>query len=234
MPTRFLAVFLLFVTAIGLSGCEGEDEADIRACYFDFATACEDGDPDLALRRMSADAIQHYDNLVKIARTGVKEQVRGLPPHSMFDVMFIRHAIPADERQSLDGSGYIRFMTSNGMWSRANGWEELTKIKVRKNSATAVIPNESKGGGSSARYVRGRTAVAKAIVSAANDPGGIKLDFLREDGAWKIDFTRFMEDRGREFLAFASNEGVDLFPYMCKKLENVTGKTPRHDILDRP
>jgi hypothetical protein len=209
MFQRTLSLLLACILLLNLGGCEGDEEQAIRDCYLKFATACENYDPDAAIQALSPDAIEHYDTMLQIAKNATGDQVRALPPHSLFDVAYIRHALPAHERQTMDGTGFIRHMVSNGLWVRPGGWEILEKIKVRKSSATAVVPSDRPN-------------------------SDVKLDFLLVDGAWTIDFIRFQEDRSRLLMARASDEGIELVPLFMRLLELKTGKAPRKDLLDRP
>jgi hypothetical protein len=169
-PARLLALFAFLTLCFAtLTGCDENRAKEVRAAFDEHMAALADGDANALVSTMVKDSLDRYANMGRLAATGTKDEVMMLPAPDAIATLVLRLNASKAELQDTSGPAIVRLMIDKGLLGRADieevGWN-IPEIKFRKSGARAKL----------------------WIGKVETD---IEIDFVEEDGRWKMDSSPY-------------------------------------------
>lgn len=226
---RSLAAGLVVLAAcLPLAGCKEKPEQQaVRQAWETYQTAIENLDGQTVAKHCSASTHAHYDRLIKAGLDMPAQQVWGLRPLDMREVLMMRNRATRSQLKGYTGKGYIIYSTTQG-WNLGGGDEtewEFRDIKVTGNAATArmveVIPrNLVMDLAGLSRRARLRAAARRE----RREPRSYTLSFVREDEVWKFDETTLHERFNNELTLAAKQYRMPVREMLMELESDESGK----------
>jgi hypothetical protein len=208
MKLNTLAGLLVLLGALLLVGCDrhAADKAQIRQTHASVNACNDNSDGAGMLPLMTEKSFAYYDRLRQIALDGAADKVRGLDPADRLEVLTVRARAKRADIAKLDGRGYVKFCTAQGFYATApedRGTSTLRSFKFGNDTATAEMVEDE-------------------------EPTGIRLRFVREEGAWKVDEEHNMTELSRFLERSAAKAGVST-DRICEMIleEKLDGEVPQ-------
>lgn len=164
---RLLAsvVLLLFVAVAPACDKHAAEKDAIRVVWNDYSTAYNNSDGKTLADSVTKSTMDHYTRLLNQALTASQKDVFALTPIEQRDVVRIRNRATKGQIKGYTGKGYLIYSTNQGWFAESSLSDlKVTSISVNGDSAAATLTYEG-------------DVVAR------------KLQFVKEDGAWKFDHT---------------------------------------------
>lgn len=198
----FLMAFLAVLPACG----KDPREAEIMAVYKAYSHAAHVRDGKAALEILTAPSVEAYGPLLKIALDASEEQVRALAPAQKLEVLRMRHRSTRSQLSKLDPPGFVRFATDQGWYSAVDPDQEfvLTDLDIHDDWAVGV-----------------------------EDFGHnlkLRIYFIKEDGKWKLNEWRAMQEDGPLYEAVAKELEMSVDDFLLLILEDENGQPPNQWI----
>jgi hypothetical protein len=174
MKLRF-AIALSLVVAILESPAQARpsDAAQVRQSFARFVAALAARDEDAGLRMLSMASFSEWEHDRELALHGMRAEVAAQPPGRRLVVMALRHHAP-------------KFLSRDGSSRELVGYALGSGIADRKSLAMIELGDV---------VVKGDRAGGQLFASGL--PSGFRADFVREDGAWKLDLGASIDAAGR-------------------------------------
>jgi hypothetical protein len=174
MKLRF-AIALSLVVAILESPAQARpsDAAQVRQSFARFVAALAARDADAGLRMLSMASFSEWEHDRELALHGMRAEVAAQPPGRRLVVMALRHHAP-------------KFLSRDGSSRELVGYALGSGIADRKSLAMIELGDV---------VVKGDRAGGQLFASGL--PSGFRADFVREDGAWKLDLGASIDAAGR-------------------------------------
>lgn len=166
LPRLFASVVLILLAAVAPACDKHAAEKDtIRMVWNDYSTAYNNSDGKTLADSVTKSTIDHYTRLLSKALTASQKDVFALTPVEQRDIIRIRNRASKSQIKGYTGKGYLIYSTNQGWFAESNLSElKVTTISINGDSASAALTYEGE-------------VVAR------------KLQFVKEDGAWKFDHT---------------------------------------------
>lgn len=205
MPYAARIVLLTALISFVLAGCEQrtQDKAQIKRVFADFETCNNSSDGPGAVAALASDTLDRYGELVKLALNGTPEQVRALGPMEMYEIVIMRFRGSRAELAKLDGPGYVDFAVSRGWW---------------------VIPAEDRSADTLEDIAFKGPNEASAMLVSDGERTQIRVRFVKEDGAWKLDEFSQAAGIDKNIRRAAREEGMSQSEFIVAELEERLGK----------
>lgn len=210
MITRIIqAVVALFILtlSVALGGCDASAE-EVRAADMAFDAALDSRNGAKAATFLSKGSIERLDQLVNLARTAKKAEVKALPFTDRYAVLRMRLLFKPKELKAMDGRAYAVKMVDMGKQ------------------------------GSTSKYTRGNISVnstktrATMTLTPPNSDESRQVVWIFEDGAWKADEVSeaqlandWIADRLREV-------GMSEEEFLMRRLQRVSDGDVPESIWD--
>ena len=162
MFNKLIASFLLCVMLVCTPACDdfSAEAQAVRDCWKNYIQYTNDLDGEKAVELLSAASIARYENIKKLALDADASQVKVLSNVDQYELLSMRAGLTRSQLMKMDARAYIVYAVNEGWWTMEDAAVELGAIKIRKDVASAKI------------------------VDAVAD---VKLEFVRENGQWKLD-----------------------------------------------
>jgi len=216
-----VAIFTVLACLV-LGGCDPDaaEKKAVRETLQVVEDAIEANDARTYTELVTQGTFLHYERILRLANTARQAEVAVLPPAERFLILLLRHHIPLEERQNLDGRTLLSRIVSEGWWAG------------------------SAGDGSSIDYgeIKINGAYARVQIVWNGKPTGFWVQFIRENAYGQPDPTAPWKLDDPSMDAFSN----DLIPRLAREInrnENdlmvmvvarESGEPVRPDIWDRP
>ncbi|MEU5692816.1 hypothetical protein [Actinosynnema sp. NPDC020468] len=157
----------------------------VRAAFDGYKKAALDKDG-AAARLLSSSMRGFYDNAKKLALTGSEVDVVASGPSSAVTVYVLRAEIDPARLRSMSAQDLMTYAVEQGLI----GEKSVEKLEVGEPVVT------------------GDTAKAPVLVQGADS--GMSLDFLKEDGAWRIDLSPLLALADQALAAVAKQQNLSV------------------------
>ncbi len=179
MASRRNVISLVFACFLSAQvGCDYEQEREVRAAFEALEAAYDNRRGDEAAALIASNYYQEIERLLDHARTSGPDEIEALSASNRYDIGMMRLMCTQDELKSLDGPGWVKLSTDRGWNANEEGW----KIEIGK--------------------IRGSSTAAYGQIIVDRHLTDLEVDFVLEDGVWKIDyynFDRALSDLAREW-----------------------------------
>jgi hypothetical protein len=144
----------------------------MRSVLQGYLDAVRRHDGTAATQAVTRDTRAYYARMRDMAMTAPEAQVRTLPLMDRVSVLMYRHRVPAEVLRTLTGDAAFAHTVSEGWVARTANWQP---------SATAPV------------YGNGDRAVVRE--------GGMNVQMVREEGAWRWDMMPVIRAASTQFTA---------------------------------
>ncbi|MBX3358961.1 MAG: hypothetical protein KF745_11105 [Phycisphaeraceae bacterium] len=214
-----MLVTSFLVTA--MSGCDSR-ASQIRESLKQLVEAVEGQDGRTVASLYSKSTVDHYGELVKLAREGKREQIAKRSVNDRGIILMLRHRLTGAQLRQLDGAGTIALMADRGWWGIDNGVEEYGKIRVSGNTGWMEVREPDR------RVTRSGRRWLEDTRRTYN------VRFYLEDDVWKMDETSLFQlwEELLEREVKAAGMSADAFLIEVEEMQSDT-PVPRN-IWDTP
>jgi hypothetical protein len=171
----------------------------------------------------SNSTIQHYDNLLRLAREAKRDQIIKLPLEQQLSVLGMRRSMTLAEMKKLDGREYIKKCVRDGTWAVEWGVEDYGPIKFTGDTAWMEVKEPD---------ARGPRLGRRRWLSDTRKTFYIRFYF--EDDTWKLDETSLSEFWNSLLVDAAREARMNYDRFLFSVLEDDEGKPPPPTIWDPP
>jgi hypothetical protein len=195
------AFFSSFVVAILTGSCGGSSpEDDVRAAWAEFKAATLSGAGDVAASRVTNATHEYFGELRTLALEAERAHLETLVLERVFSVLLFRARLSRAELERMTG----RDLYAHAV---AKGW-------VGKNDTGALGIGDVEVIGDS----------ASAMSTKVDVPTGLKLHFIRQDGAWRVDVMNLMKYANVAIDAMRKKSGLSEEEFLATMIQTLTGK----------
>ena len=184
------------------------DAAQVRQSFARFAAALAARDADAGQRELSMASFAEWERDREFALHGTRAEVAAQPPGRRLVVMALRHHEP-------------RFLSRDGSPRELVGYALGSGLADRKSLAMIelgdVVVKADRAGGQ---------------LFASGLPSGFRADFVREDGAWKLDLGASIDAAGRVVTRAAKAAGASEDSVIAGLLMVSSGARPTSQIWE--
>lgn len=205
MSTRFIqSVMALFILtlSVALGGCDKSAE-EVRAADIAFDAALDSHNGAKAATFLSKGSIERLDQLVNLARTAKKAEVKALPFTDRYEVLRMRLLFKPKELKTMDGLTYAAKLVDMGkQGSTSKHTRENISVNPAKTRATMTLrpPNSDE---------------TRQVV------------WVFEDGAWKADEATEAQLQSERITARLREVGMTEDQLLMRRLERASdGEVP--------
>jgi hypothetical protein len=184
------------------------DAAQVRQSFTRFAAALAARDADAGQRELSMASFAEWERDRELAMHGTRAQVAAQPPGRRLVVMALRHHAP----KFLSRDGSPRALVGYALGSGIADRKSLAMIELGD-----VVVNGDRAGGQ---------------LFASGLPSGFRADFVREDGAWKLDLGASIDAAGRVVTRAAKAAGASEDSVIAGLLMVSSGARPTSQIWE--
>lgn len=191
-----LVAFILFSLAPVAFAAEADD---VRAAFNNYKAAILKQDGVGAVSFVSKRTVAEYQQYIDWALKADRPTLEALSLINRFQVILIRHRIPAEELRKLDGRSAFIYAVDRD-WIGKNGVIRMSlgAVEVSSVRATAVMRIDE-------RVVPNR------------------FQFIKEDGRWRFDLVPTIRDTSASLAAVAKQKGVTEDQMMFDLITSVSG-----------
>jgi hypothetical protein len=176
------------------------DEKAIRECFESYRQLALAQQGAEAAELVSNSTFEYYDELRRLALTGSAATIKEQSVGRRMMVLMYRHRYTRDDLQRMNGRELFVDNIDKGWIGKDSARDnELGDVKASGDSAAAEIVNKGKA-------------------------SGLKFQFLREGGAWRIDFASFLPKADLAFKAAAKEMEMEEDEMIFTILEAISGK----------
>ena len=154
----------------GFTALSGVEAQSVRAALQGYAAAVRRRDGSAAAQAVSRATRAYYAQMRDLAMTAPEAQVRALPLMDRISVLMYRHRVPAGVLRTLTGDAAFAHTVSEG-------W--VARTATGQWSATAPV------------FGNGDRAIVR--------DGGLDVQMVREEGAWRWDMMPFIRAASTQF-----------------------------------
>jgi hypothetical protein len=198
----FAALVLAGVAAPIAAGGAGSDRALVLRCYEAFERALVARDGEAAAALLSEGSLREWERDRRLAQHGSIDEVEALPAGSRLTVLSLRHAAPAFLRREGSPPELVAHAVRAGLADRA----AVDTIEIRDVA------------------VRGQRASA-SVLAVGLPAAGLRLGFVREQGAWKLDLPSSLDSIGRLVAATARATGTNESAVIVSWIAALSGRS---------
>lgn len=180
---------------------------EVRRAYEALEQAIVARDADAALLRVSSASLEHWATLRELALRGTLDEVEALPPGPRLAVLGVRHLAPV----WLLRDGSPRDLATHAVRAGLADQRAVDRLDL---ADVAVLD---------------RTR-ALAQIYAAGFPSGLRIGFVREDEAWRLDLESTLLGVGRIVSQVARTTGLPESRVILNLLEATTGEPVREAV----
>lgn len=205
--------FFLLITSIS-SFAQDVDNKEIHDVFFKYKKALQESNGFEAVTHITNSTLTYYDDMVIASLTMDSVKVRALPTIDRYNVLAIRHTIPAREVFKMQGRDLFVYLMSKGLsdknsmlYNKASMQDEhLGDITVSENGISAIV----------------QFAQCKLPICL--------IRFDKENGIWKMDLSSFFKGANTMINIRMKNLGLTTDEYILQALEAFSGKKPGNTI----
>lgn len=179
----------------------------MRSTFDAYKRALQETDGAAAAELVSRSTIAYYEEMVQLAFTAPEEDLRARSTVDQLSVLSLRHQIPREELEGLDGKGAVAAAVDQGLIG------DVSQLGIGEIE------------------IDGDEATGRAI-SEGQDAALARWSFRREDGTWKLDLTALFELSGVGFEQAADQAGMTVEELIFRSLEIATGREVSPDIWE--
>lgn len=200
MIYRLLFLALAISCVFGLVGCDkhAKDKAEIRAAFLQYQQGSTNNDGVSVAAVYSQRTFDHYTKLVKLGMDAKAQDVWGLPPSDMYEVLKMRSRAKRSQLKLLNGRDYVMFSTKEG-WNSGidDGWK-VVEVRVTGSSAIGTIRHPEWEAEYKQQQVAGALSRrARRYMDRVDKPYTYACQFVKEDGKWKMEETSMSSENDR-------------------------------------
>lgn len=184
------------------------DVDDVKAAFEDYKSSILGKEGNKAVTVVTQSTLDEYQKYIDWARTGDRAAIEGLSMFNRFQVMLIRHRIPASELKELDGAKVFSYA--------------VDKDWIGKNSVIRMSIGQVD--------VSNGRATAEMVMGEEKLPN--RFQFIKEDNAWKLDLRHTMMEVAVLFPMFAKERNLGENEYIFMMIEAVSGTKVTEKIWD--
>lgn len=184
---------------IPLFAFAGEPEAVVKS-FQDYKSAILNQNGEAAVALVTKRTVEEYQRYVEWALTADRKTLQSLAFINRFQVLLLRHRIPADSLRQLDGRSVFVYAVDRD-WIGKNGVIRTTlgKVDVANTRATAEV-----------------------LIGGQSAPN--RFQFSKENGTWKFDLIQVIRDADQALKAAARQNGMTEDEFMFSLIETVSGR----------
>jgi len=205
---------LLLLSLACLTGCGNEDSAGARKAWEDYFAAANAKDGQKAVVLVTRGSHDYYEKMRVSALEADEPQVKSMPLMDQIMVLTLRHNLEASYLRGVTGAQLYSLGVSEG-WLAMDEAKGMQVHSVNVKGDTASITVEQNG---------------KRIAST--------FQFVKEDGAWKLDVVDLLTKVGpvasAEFSRSAAMMNLSVDEFLLATLEEAYGKPVSPDIWKKP
>lgn len=208
---RAAAAATVLVAMIG--ACARPQKPDlggVRACFQVYKEASLRGDGRAAAGAVSSVIFDLFESLRDVAMIGDRETVDGLPIFRKLLVVLFRHDLPDDKLEAMSGDELFQLAFERG-WIGDATWlagADLGEIIAEGDTAVATITEEGA-------------------------PTEDHIQFIREEGIWKLDLAVTLSAADRFEKSQMNTLGWPENRYLFDRVARITGRPVSDTILQR-
>lgn len=192
------------------TGCAkpSSDVADIQHTFDAYKAAILSTDGSAAVRQIAQPTLNEYQNYIDWCLHADRETLQSLSALNKMQVFLLKHRIPADELKQMNGEKAFVYAVDHD-WIGKEGTAVTTIADIQVSGDTA----------SAATQVNGRKQ-------------SIRFNFVKENGRWKLDLTKTLQDTDALLGFQISQAGVPENEYILRSIEMITGRKVADNIWD--
>lgn len=183
----------------------GEPEA-VAKSFGDYKSAILNQRGEVAVGLVTRRTIDEYQRYVDWALAADRKTMESLSFINRFQVFLLRHRVPADMLQQLDGRSAFVYAVDRD-WIGKNG-------VIRSTLGTVEVANNR--------------ATADVLISGEKVP--TRFQFTKEAGTWKFDLIQVIRDTDQALKAAARQKGMTEDDFMFSLIETVSGRRVEETI----
>ena len=198
-------LFVLWVLSIPGASADPAEDA-VRQCFATYKSALLSKDGLKAAAAISANSLDYYDRMRKLALTGSRQEVEGLPDVDKVMVLALRVRAPRPLLETGSPAEMVKFAVDSGMIGEASVKQlDLGKITIKDKEAEGEIVSRG-------------------------TPVGASFRFHREGESWKLDIEQATILARGTFAAIAKESGMTENELILKTLSVLAGKEIGEEI----
>lgn len=197
MKTLLILGFALLGAMLTTQAAERDD---VQMAFDGYKSAILTMDGARAAELVSERTIEEYQNYVDWARSADRKTLESLSLINRFQVIILRHRIPARELGELNGRTAFIYAVDRD-WIGKNG--------VIRTTLGAIDTSDGR-------------ATAEVLIGGQKTPN--RFQFIKEQKQWRFDLITVMWDANSAFQALAKQQGISEEELIFSLVETVSGK----------
>jgi hypothetical protein len=191
-------------------GCSrtSTDVADIQQTFDAYKTAILATDGNAAIQQIAQPTLKEYQNYIDWSLYANRETLQNLSALNKMQVFLLKHRIPADELKKMNGENAFVYAVDHD-WIGKQGTVATTIADIQ---------------------VSGDTASAATLIDGRKQ--SIRFNFVKENGSWKLDLTKTLQDTDALLRFQISKAGIPEDQYILSSIEMITGRKVADNIWD--
>lgn len=205
-------IFAALCSVLGFSCAEqwaDENSPEVKAigaAWAEYQDAVLNRSGAVTANRVTTSTLEYYDEVRKLAIYADQKQLEGMVLAKRITVLGMRHRIDVHQLSKMTGKELLIYAVDKG-WIGKNNTSEvgLGKISITGNQASAVAMQGGK-------------------------PSPLMIQFLKEDGVWRLDLMRLMALANAAFDQVCKQSGMPEQEFIKAMLENISGKKVTEEL----
>jgi hypothetical protein len=199
----FISTAIIAILSIILFSCgNGRDEQLNKTSFDNYKNAIIHDNGKEAVKYVDTRTIKYYSRLLELTKTADSLQIEKSPIIEKFFVLTVRHTTPKDSILSFTGETLFAYAIEKGMTGKESA-PQLYIDHIDIENDFAVVEVKSK--------------------DAKSEPG-IKINYYKENGAWKADWTSFFAVGNVAFKNLIKSSGMEENEFIMRALTEIYGK----------
>ena len=213
MAFRRELVVSLLATVVFAASCapvESDDSKAVQAAFHAYKESILAQDGPAAVQFLPQSIFEFYEGVRQKALHAPPEEVHGMALTTRISVMRVRMQIAPEQLEGMTGKGLCELAIDKGWISR----ESVSELDVD-------VP-----------HISGDRATCAAVKTGKKMP--ITFQFLKENGAWKVDLAAIMADADGALKIVREKQGMDEETFFGVMMERVMGRPLTSQDYDPP
>jgi hypothetical protein len=199
----FLLIAIFPVISFGQSG---NDIQMIKNTFSNYKKSILASDGSEAVKWVDTKTVVYYGKMLQASLHADSAQVQNLGLMDKLIVLIVRHKVPKNEIEKMNGNEFFVYAINQGMVGKNSVMNiEIGEVKVNNNFANGQIMS---GGQKSPLF----------------------FQFNKEEGQWKIDITSLFPASTAGLKKVISDNGMTENDFIFKTLEMLTGSAVGNEI----
>ncbi len=184
-----------------------DEAAAVRQAFTSYTQAALERDGARAVQHLASPIYAFYDQARRDALTAVEADVRGQTVAAQLTVFTLRGSLDPTQLRSATPQELVVAAIDAGLVGEQG-------IQNTELGEVAVV---------------GDTASAPALSEGRSS--GIRFNFLREDGAWKLDLLPLLQTLNVAFRTLATEQGITVDQFIDQTLQTLYGPAKAQQVL---